>query len=53
MEWIKAGHGFHVWNSLSNDKAVDTNENSTQVYALLAKENCPLTWTLRNQFPIN
>ena len=53
LKRIRSGYGFHTWNNLSKNTPIDTSEDSTQVYAILAAEHCPFTWKLRKQFSIN
>ena len=54
LDKIKASYGFHLWNSVSKKFTIDvTTDNSSQVYAILASEHCPITWTFRKQFSIN
>ena len=53
LEQFRSCHGFHAWNNLSKNRTIDVSDNSTQVYAVLASENCPVTWNLRRQFSRN
>ena len=40
----ETNYGVHFHNSYSKDSLIDLNLNSTQVFSLLASENCPLTF---------
>ena len=50
FERIQISHGFHFHNSLTRNNSVDFTPNSTQVFARLAAQNCPLTFSLGHQF---
>lgn len=53
LEQFRWCHGFHAWNNLSENRVINVSDNLTQVYAVLASENCPVTWKLQHQFLIN
>ena len=49
LEKVKRSHGLHFYNSLTRNDSVDLTPNSTQMFARLAAQNCPLTFNFAHQ----